>query len=453
MKPFRLTPKPGSGEEEREIVLDTNAEAQAPDQDGTEAELKPEASADTSTPDSEPEAEESTPAPEPEDIPIQDLLSDLVGVSRRLGVTQRARTEPDSDETPDANAEPVSDETPDANAQPSSDETPDANAQPVSDETRDANAQPSSDETPDANAQPDEEKNAPELDSPGDPQAERPSLTGYRRYALHALFLSLALAAAIGVLMGAERLVRTEPAQRSPIIVATVPGLAPGLDGQPQTTPEPTPEPPPILTPEPTPELQPAYFLYTVQPGDTVSGIAAVFAISPAYILWNNPGVVYDPNLVLVGEQLLIPSVDGIIYHAKPGDTLPDIAALYQIDVESILTFAPNGLTSSDGVIEGMILILPGAVPPLLPRPPEVVEPTASEPQPTEPTPTPEAPTASEPQAMEPTPPPEAPTPSEPQAMEPTPTAEAPTSSEPQAMEPTPPAEESPSFSIGHTYP
>ena len=124
----------------------------------------------------------------------------------------------------------------------------------------------------------------------------------------------------------------SEPAQRSPIVVATVPGFAPGLDGQPQTTAEPTPEPPPILTPEPTPELQPAYFLYTVQPGDTVSGIAAVFAISPAYILWNNPDVVYDPNLVLVGEQFLIPSVDGIIYHVKPGDTLPDIAALYQID-------------------------------------------------------------------------------------------------------------------------
>jgi len=37
-------------------------------------------------------------------------------------------------------------------------------------------------------------------------------------------------------------------------------------------------------------------------------------------------------------------------------------AALYQIDVESILAFAPNGLTSPDNAIEGMVLILPGAV-------------------------------------------------------------------------------------------
>jgi LysM repeat protein len=146
--------------------------------------------------------------------------------------------------------------------------------------------------------------------------------------------------------------------------VATVPGIAPGLDGQPEAAAEPTPEPPPILTPEPTPELQPAYFLYTVQPGDTVSGIAAVFAISPAYILWNNPDVIYDPNLLLVGDELLIPSVDGIIYHVKPEDTLSDIAALYQIDVESILAFAPNGLTSPTNAIAGMVLVLPGAVPP-----------------------------------------------------------------------------------------
>jgi LysM repeat protein len=338
---------PGSGEEERDLVLDTDAEPQAPAQNEADAEVEPEASPDIPTqvqapvPEdalviqtnteaaNETGAEESAPASELADIPIQDLLGDLVGVSRRLGVTPRAHAEPCSDE-------------------PRSDETPDVSTEPVSDEAVDTNAEP------------DEEEDVAEPDSPGGPQTERPSPTGYRRYALHALFLSLALAAAVGGLMGAERLARTEPTQRSPIVVATVPGIAPGQDGQPQTTAEPTSE----AAPEPTPELQPAYFLYTVQPGDTVSSIAALFAISPDYILWNNPDVIYDPNLVLVGEELLIPSVDGIIYHAKPGDTLPDIAALYQIDVESILAFVPNGLTSPDTAIARMVLVLPGAVPP-----------------------------------------------------------------------------------------
>jgi LysM repeat protein len=237
----------------------------------------------------------------------------------------------------------------------------------------------------------------------------------------------MAVAAAIVGLISAGQLALTalpdsSPAQghsTPPVGVATVPGIAPGLDGQPQTAVEPTPEIPTEPTPEPAPELQPAYFLYTVQPGDAVSAIADTFAISPDYVLWNNPDVIEDPNLLLVGQELLIPSVNGIIYRVKPGDTLSRIAALYQLDVDSIVGFAPNGLTSANDAIAGMVLILPGAVPPLLPQPPEVIEPT----------------------------------PSEPQAVQPTPAAEAPTPSEPQAVQPTPTAEESPSFSIGRISP
>ncbi len=35
-----------------------------------------------------------------------------------------------------------------------------------------------------------------------------------------------------------------------------------------------------------------------------------------------------------------------------------------RFDIQSILAFAPNGLTSPDNAIEGMVLILPKAVPP-----------------------------------------------------------------------------------------
>jgi LysM repeat protein len=296
VKLFRLRREPESGEEEKELVLDTDAETQPPAQDETEAEA-------------------STPPSELDDIPIQDLLTDLMGVSQSLGIT------------------------------------PPAHAEPAPSEARDLSAEPA------------EEVNAAEPDGSAGPQVTAPRPTGYRRYALHGLLLCLALVAAIGALLGAERLTRTEsiqgsPAQsqddhsRPPIVVATVPAAAPTQESQAETT------------PEPTPELQPAYFLYTVQPGDAVLTIAETFAISPDYILWNNPDVIYDPNLVLVGEELLIPSVDGIIYGVKPGDTLPGIAALYQIDVESILAFAPNGLTSPNNAIEGMVLVLPGAVPP-----------------------------------------------------------------------------------------
>jgi LysM repeat protein len=408
---FRLSHEPGSGEEERQLILDTDGEAQAAaPEDESPIGLGAAAVSQTG-------AEESTPPSGLEDIPIQTLLDDLVGVSRSLGITPHAPVEPSGDESRDVDAER------------------------------------------------DEEEDAAEPNPPEGSRASAPSSARYRRYALHVLLLSMAVAAAVVGLISAGQFALTalpdsSPAQghsRPPVVVATVPGIAPGLDGEPQTAVEPTPEvptePTPKATPEPTPELQPAYFLYTVQPGDAVFDIADTFAISPDYVLWNNPDVIEDPNLLLVGQELLIPSVNGIIYRVKPGDTLSRIAALYQIDVDSIVGFAPNGLTSPNDAIAGMVLILPGAVPPLLPQPPEVIEPTGSQPQPTEPTPTPEAPTPSEPQAVQPAPTPEAPAPSEPQATEPTPTPEAPAPSEPQAVQPTPTGDESPPFSIGRISP
>jgi LysM repeat protein len=334
MKIFRLRREPESGEEEREFILDTDAEAQDPAQDTPEAEGVLPQEDDPLDPNlldifhaAKNEVEESTPPSGLADIPVQDLLSDLVGVSYRLHATPRFRAEIGYDEAPDLGSEPS------------------------------------------------EEGDAAEADASEGPQATRPPRTGCRRYALHGLALGLALAAAIGGLMGAGRPARTEPSQglpaqsqsgylKSPLLVTTVPDAATMPDSQAEATPEATPEPAPEVTPEPTPELQPAYFLYTVQPGDTISAIAGVFSISQDYILWNNPDVIKDPSVLQVGQELLIPNVDGMIYCVRSGDTLSDIAARYQIDVQSILAFAPNGLTSPDNAIEGMVLILPKAVPP-----------------------------------------------------------------------------------------
>jgi len=131
------------------------------------------------------------------------------------------------------------------------------------------------------------------------------------------------------------------------------------------------PEPKEEATPEaePAPEPQPAFIVYTVQPGDSVASIADSFGIDIEYILWSNPDLHENPNLLLVNQELQIPSVNGLIYNVKQGDTLSDIASFYQIDVETILAFLPNGITSADTVIEGMVLLLPGAVPPPPPIP------------------------------------------------------------------------------------
>ena len=177
---------------------------------------------------------------------------------------------------------------------------------------------------------------------------------------------------------------------RPPVVLATSPGIyivnpTPAPKPAAKATPAATP------TPEPTPEPQPAFIVYTVQPGDTIDGIAAAYGVDPQYILWNNPDLSADPDLLLVGQKIQVPSVNGLIYNVKLGDTLSDIASFYQIDVQSILGFVPNGIASPDTVIEGMLLVLPGAVPPPPPIPAAVSAVESTNPAP-EPAPAPPAP-------------------------------------------------------------
>jgi len=136
MKLFRLRRKPNSGQEEKELVLDTDAEVQpeapadapipdaepeleAPAQEeapAPEGDLMTQISAETNSEieaedkaseeddpldadlvdifrEAKNEVEESTLASELEDIAAQDLLDDLVGVKRRLATMPRARAE------------------------------------------------------------------------------------------------------------------------------------------------------------------------------------------------------------------------------------------------------------------------------------------------------------------------------------------------------------------------
>ncbi|HSP55049.1 MAG TPA: M23 family metallopeptidase [Dehalococcoidia bacterium] len=167
---------------------------------------------------------------------------------------------------------------------------------------------------------------------------------------------------------------------KPPVVVSTIPGImarhqaeakATGL--VPDSTPAASGDAPAntggsLVSAAPA-QPQQAFFQYTIQPGDTISSIAAAFGVSEDYILWNNPEVSADPNMLLVGEALLVPSVNGIVYHVAVGDTLTDIASVYQIDVQSIIGFVPNGIQSADAVSDGMVLLLPGAVPPPPPIP------------------------------------------------------------------------------------
>lgn len=147
-------------------------------------------------------------------------------------------------------------------------------------------------------------------------------------------------------------------------LVSTVPSLMARHEAEvAATTASPAPQP----TAEPVATVQeplPAFFTYTIQPGDTMGVIAASYGISEAYLLWNNPEVSADPDLLYVGGTLLVPGVDGIVYNVTLGDTLGGIAAYYDVTVDSIVSYGPNNLSSPDSLIDGSVLVIPGAVPP-----------------------------------------------------------------------------------------
>ena len=65
---------------------------------------------------------------------------------------------------------------------------------------------------------------------------------------------------------------------------------------------------------------------YTVQSGDTVSGIADQFDVSADSILWANPKLEDNPDMLSLGQVLNVPPVSGVLYTVASGDTVQKIA-------------------------------------------------------------------------------------------------------------------------------
>ena len=251
------------------------------------------------------EVEEGVPASDLPDIPIQDLLSELVSLRRSLRVE---RPEPVLSGAEGPVAEPT--DGGEGSAEPE---------EPPSLETAPPALQPEAEPPP-----------------PLQPEAEPPpAVAGLRRHALHGLLLILTLVLAIAsVLMGANRIISTKQGYTpTPSATATTePGVVVSQVHPTQATLEPVLSgaegPAAEASPEPAPAQRLAYVIYTVERGDTLASIIAAFGISPDHVLWANPDVIDDPNLLPAGEKLLIPSVGGLIYHLKPGDVLSVIGRL-----------------------------------------------------------------------------------------------------------------------------
>jgi murein DD-endopeptidase MepM/ murein hydrolase activator NlpD len=107
---------------------------------------------------------------------------------------------------------------------------------------------------------------------------------------------------------------------------------------------------------------------YTVQPGDTVYGIAYKFGLSPETVLWSNPDLENNPHLLQVGQTLNILPFDGIYHQVGGGDTLDSIAAEYKVTPDVIINSPMNKIDPLNPVIErGQWVVVPGGSKPFIP--------------------------------------------------------------------------------------
>ncbi len=107
---------------------------------------------------------------------------------------------------------------------------------------------------------------------------------------------------------------------------------------------------------------------YTVQPGDTVLGIAAKFGLQGETIVWANASLQDSPDFLMPGQILNILPVDGVYHTVQAQDTLESIAKKYKVDVAAIVECEFNHLTEPYELKVGQHLIVPGGEKPYVAR-------------------------------------------------------------------------------------
>lgn len=112
----------------------------------------------------------------------------------------------------------------------------------------------------------------------------------------------------------------------------------------------------------PTPDTDP-FHIYRVQDGDTVGSIATKFHISSKYILANNAEI-RDSDFLKLDQSIIVPASDGILHQVRLGQTLSEIAGMYQVTDEAITGYSGNHIAKADDITERQMIFVPnGAVP------------------------------------------------------------------------------------------
>ncbi|MFN4293245.1 MAG: peptidoglycan DD-metalloendopeptidase family protein [Thermoflexales bacterium] len=210
------------------------------------------------------------------------------------------------------------------------------------------------------------------------PRRSRHSALGLSRYLAH--FFVLAILAGAGLLAGARLSVPADSEQvgsRSPF---SLPGVQ-AINRSIRATAEPV-----VIggLPEANPDLIRRDFVppgsdlgasagsasqrprqlntYSVVAGDTLFGIALKFGLTPETILWSNYKTLKDnPDLLSIGQRLIIPPENGLIVDVEEGDTIDGLARRFRVPPERIVSEPINGLRDINQPLRiGQTIYVPG---------------------------------------------------------------------------------------------
>ena len=95
--------------------------------------------------------------------------------------------------------------------------------------------------------------------------------------------------------------------------------------------------------------------VYIVRPGDTLSQIANMFDVSVNTIVWSNN--LKRGAALQTGQELTILPISGVSHTVAKGDTLKTIARKYNADATEIASF--NDLSSDTTLVVGSTIIVP----------------------------------------------------------------------------------------------